>query len=77
MSHTSWDDAACVSDANFQFTKHGSSWLWMELMQQVERCVHHKNFRTELIEKLYHPDRYERMVNNYGEIWADIHLPYY
>ena len=29
----------------------------------------------ELIETLYHPDRYEKMVASYGEIWADVHLP--
>ena len=32
--------------------------------------------KQELIEVLYHPDRYDRMVETYGEIWADIHLPY-
>lgn len=35
-----------------------------------------KKIEVELIEKLYHPDRYERFVANYGEIWADTHLPY-
>jgi hypothetical protein len=35
-----------------------------------------KIVRSELIETLYHPDRYEKMVASYGEVWADIHLPY-
>jgi len=30
--------------------------------------------KQELIQKLYHPDRYEHMVATYGEIWADIHF---
>jgi hypothetical protein len=30
--------------------------------------------KEELIEKLYHPDRYEHMIAIYGEIWADIHF---
>ena len=34
-----------------------------------------KQIKVELIEILYHPDRYERMVASYGEIWADVHLP--
>jgi len=32
--------------------------------------------RQELIETLYHPDRYMKMVATYGEVWADIHMPY-
>jgi len=32
--------------------------------------------RQELIETLYHPDRCEKMYAMYGEIWADIHMPY-
>jgi hypothetical protein len=32
--------------------------------------------RQELIETLYHPDRYMKMVASYGEVWADIHMPY-
>jgi hypothetical protein len=35
-----------------------------------------KLIRGELIETLYHPDHYEKMYAIYGEIWADIHLPY-
>ena len=37
--------------------------------------ISHKQFKRELIEALYHPDRYEKMVKTYGEVWADIHLP--
>jgi len=32
--------------------------------------------RQEILEAVYHPDRCERMMNEYGEIWADIHMPY-
>jgi len=35
-----------------------------------------KLVKQELIETLYHPDRYEKMVASYGEVWADIHMPY-
>ena len=34
-----------------------------------------REFNQELIEVLYHPDRYERMVKKFGEVWADEHLP--
>jgi len=33
-----------------------------------------KLVKQELIETLYHPDRYMKMVATYGEIWADIHF---
>ena len=32
--------------------------------------------KQELIETLYHPDRCEKMYAMYGEVWADIHMPY-
>ena len=35
-----------------------------------------KAVRQEIIETLYHPDRCDRMMNEYGEIWADVHMPY-
>ena len=35
-----------------------------------------KIVRSELIETLYHPDRCEKMYAIYGEVWADIHMPY-
>ena len=35
-----------------------------------------KAVKQELIETLYHPDRYMKMVASYGEVWADIHMPY-
>ena len=34
-----------------------------------------KLVKQELIETLYHPDRYMKMVASYGEVWADIHMP--
>lgn len=33
-----------------------------------------KAIRQELIEVLYHPDRYEKMIKKYGECWGDIHF---
>ena len=33
-----------------------------------------KVIRQELIEVLYHPDRYEKMIKKYGECWGDIHF---
>ena len=45
-----------------------------EIMTRVQART--KSINVELIEALYHPDRYERFVAKYGEIWADIHLPY-
>jgi hypothetical protein len=35
-----------------------------------------KAVKQELIETLYHPDRCEKMYAIYGEVWADIHMPY-
>ena len=35
-----------------------------------------KAIKQELIETLYHPDRYQKMVASYGAVWADIHMPY-
>lgn len=32
-------------------------------------------FYQSIIAVLYHPNRMERMVAKYGEIWADIHMP--
>ena len=32
--------------------------------------------RQEIIETLYHPDRCERMMDEYGEVWADVHMPF-
>ena len=45
-------------------------------LQTIKHLDQHYAFRNELLETLYHPDRYERMVATYGEVWADIHLPY-
>jgi hypothetical protein len=45
-----------------------------EIMTRVQSRTN--ALQGELIEKLYHPDRYEKMVSSYGEVWADIHLPY-
>jgi hypothetical protein len=43
----------------------------------MARCkIISKELRSELIETLYHPDRYMKMVASYGEVWADVHLPY-
>jgi len=33
-----------------------------------------KAIRQELIEVLYHPGRYEKMIAMYGEVWGDIHF---
>ena len=35
-----------------------------------------KLVKQELIETLYHPDRYMKMVASYGDVWADTHMPY-
>ena len=48
---------------------------WDYHMRRIRLFVRHKNIRQELIEALYHPDRLERMVASYGEVWADEHLP--
>jgi hypothetical protein len=48
---------------------------WLYHLFQIQNYVWHKNLKRELIETLYHPDRYEKMTKRYGEIWADIHLP--
>lgn len=48
---------------------------WLHHLFHIEHYVWHKNFKRELIEALYHPERYEKMVKIYGEVWADIHLP--
>jgi len=42
------------------------------IMKRVKARI--SMIQPELIEKLYHPDRYERMVESYGEVWADIHF---
>jgi len=48
-----------------------------EVRIEKERSIARaKLIRGELIETLYHPDRYEKMYAIYGEIWADTHLPY-
>jgi hypothetical protein len=67
------DDVIALREAD---TFYISEW------QRRQNClVHmfhfmwHKQFKRELIEALYHPDRYEKMVKTYGEVWADIHLP--
>jgi hypothetical protein len=59
------------------------NWLKMrpDYEDEPEVVMKRVNTRTQLIqqelfETLYHPDRYERMTAKYGEIWADIHLPY-
>ena len=42
-----------------------------------ERIINRaKAVKQELIETLYHPDRYMKMVASYGEVWADTHMPY-
>ena len=43
----------------------------MDRIQARAKIIH-----TELIETLYHPDRYDTMVATYGEVWADVHMPY-
>jgi hypothetical protein len=48
-----------------------------DIEERIQRISsRNKIIRPELIETLYHPDRYEKMVASYGEVWADIHLPY-
>lgn len=43
---------------------------------KLKHIIWHNNLLKELIMELYNQDRYDRMVSKYGEIWADIHLPY-
>jgi len=43
------------------------------IMKRIQERT--KIIRSELIEKLYYPDRYDKMVRKYGEVWADVHLP--
>ena len=45
------------------------------LNEQIVKKDDSSAFYQSIIEKLYHPDRMERMVAKYGEIWADIHMP--
>ena len=49
--------------------------LWEDIVRDIRYDVIFKRLKVELIQILYHPDRYERMVASYGEVWADIHLP--
>ena len=46
-----------------------------EIMTRIQART--KSIRVELIEALYHPDRHDRFIEKYGEIWVVIHLPYY
>ena len=47
---------------------------WSDLMDQIKHYIWHKNFKQELIEAVYHPDRYRKMIEEYGEVWAEIHF---
>jgi len=48
-----------------------------EVRIERERIMNRaKAVKQEIIETLYHPDRYMKMVASYGEVWADIHMPY-
>lgn len=67
------DDVIALREADYRNT--AESRRRYALLVHMVHFISHKQFKRELIEALYHPDRYEKMVKTYGEVWADIHLP--
>jgi hypothetical protein len=68
-----------VSDGLIKGTGYGpgdDTWdTYSPHKDQIVKKGDSSAFYQSIIEKLYHPDRVERMTKVYGEIWADIHLP--
>jgi hypothetical protein len=61
----------------FDWLKERDDYVWSSEDKKTQKRIiaRTKAIKQELIETLYHPDRYMRMVASYGELWADIHMP--
>ena len=61
----------------FEWLKLRSDYVESEEERELkERIVSNtRRMKQELFEKLYHPDRCDRMLLAYGDAWVDTHFP--
>jgi hypothetical protein len=66
-----------ILEQYFDWLKERDDYVWSSEDKKTQKRIiaRTKAIKQELIETLYHPDRYMRMVASYGELWADIHMP--
>ena len=67
-----------ILEQYFDWLKERDDYVWSSEDKKTRKRIiaRTKAIKQELIETLYHPDRYMKMVASYGEVWADIHMPY-